>query len=322
MTDLRALIIESEEEALVLEQLLRSGGYSLTVRRVDKPDDMVTALDSEQWDIVLADYQAPHFQGLSAVGILRERDTEVPFILVSEEIGEETAVLFMKAGVQEIVLKGNLQRLVPVVKSELKDAAAKRAYKESLRQSQESERSKAAAKLRQSEDLFRTLAGISPVGIFESDAAGRCIYVNPRWSEIVGLSFEEAMGDGWVDAVHPDDKNLVRCQWTDSVDSNQLFKSEHRFLHKDGTIVWVSEYARRTVDSDGEMTCYVGTLMDITDRKTVQCKLDKLSRAFKAVNKCVETLVHAEMRKSYLQIHANSHRRWWLFTSVDRNQEG
>ena len=121
MTDLRALIIESEEEALVLEQLLRSGGYSLPVEQVDKPDDMVTALNSEQSNIVNADYRAPRFQGLRTDGVLQERDTEVPFILVSEEIGEETAILFMKAGVQEIVLKGNLQRLVPVVKSELKE---------------------------------------------------------------------------------------------------------------------------------------------------------------------------------------------------------
>lgn len=121
--------------------------------------------------------------------------------------------------------------------------------------------------LAQSEALFRTLAQVAPVGIFRTDAQGRNTYVNIQYCQIAGRFPKSALGSGWSEAIHPDDRQLVFERWNESVKNNTPFMSEHRFLHPDGKVVWAVVQSRAEMTPDGEILGYVGTVTDITERK-------------------------------------------------------
>jgi signal transduction histidine kinase len=110
---LRVLHIEDSELDHELAMAhLRRGGAEVSVRRVDNEPDFRAAL-SERWDVILSDYNIPGFSGLHALEILRESGVQVPFILVSGEIGEDVAVAAMRNGAADYLLKANLARLAP-----------------------------------------------------------------------------------------------------------------------------------------------------------------------------------------------------------------
>ena len=129
------------------------------------------------------------------------------------------------------------------------------------------ERKRAEEAVRESERRFQTLAISSPVGIFQTDAQGRTIYVNPRWCEIAGLSAADALGDGWLRAVHPDDREKIAQGWRAATHEQGASKTDYRFVRPDGTIVWVMGQAVPEKDDAGRIVGYVGTIADITERK-------------------------------------------------------
>lgn len=128
------------------------------------------------------------------------------------------------------------------------------------------DRKKSERELRQSEQRYQTLANVSPVGIFRTRVDGFTTYVNPAWCQIAGISSEEAIGDGWMKAVHPDDRAHLSANWNNSVHNHSLSTADYRFVHSDGTIVWVIGKAVPELDAENNIVGYVGTITDITDR--------------------------------------------------------
>jgi signal transduction histidine kinase len=120
LTPLRALLLEdNEDDARLLERHLKLGGYELEYERVETGDAFERALDRGGWDIVFADYVLPGYNGLDGLKAVQERELDLPFIVVSGKIGEETAVEAMKAGAHDYVMKSNLARLAAAVEREL-----------------------------------------------------------------------------------------------------------------------------------------------------------------------------------------------------------
>src|SRR5262245_8403730 len=127
---LRVLIVEDrEDDALLLLRVLRRAGYDLMFERIDTAEKMNAALDRQAWDIVIADYTLPEFDGLAALALVRARGLDLPFIIVSGGIGEDIAVATMKAGAQDYIMKNNLTRLIPAVERELREAEVRQARK-------------------------------------------------------------------------------------------------------------------------------------------------------------------------------------------------
>jgi PAS domain S-box-containing protein len=129
---------------------------------------------------------------------------------------------------------------------------------------------KAELEVFESELRYHTLTEVSPVGIFRTNAIGYTTYVNPTWSEISGLSFEEAIGNGWLDAVHNEDKLRILNGWENASYIGEKSLSEYRFVRPDGSISWVLGQAIPEKNSDNIIIGYIGTITDITDRKVLE----------------------------------------------------
>ena len=137
---LRVLIVEDfEDDALLVQRELRRGGLELAAQRVDSKEAMRAALDQEKWDIILCDYNMPHFSAPEALALWKEMGQDIPFIVISGTVGEDVAVATMKAGAHDYLMKDNLTRLVPAVKRELQEARERRRRRQAeqeLRRSQ------------------------------------------------------------------------------------------------------------------------------------------------------------------------------------------
>ncbi|HAQ19906.1 MAG TPA: hypothetical protein DCR40_11835 [Prolixibacteraceae bacterium] len=130
-----------------------------------------------------------------------------------------------------------------------------------------------------SEQRYQTLAQVSPVGIFRTDATGSTTYVNPEWSRISGISAAEALGEGWLRAVYPADREKLAVNWKISSQEKKGSSAEYRFIRPDGTISWVLGQAVPEQNSLKETIGYIGTITDITARKKAEKEILKLSRA-------------------------------------------
>lgn len=119
--------------------MLRKYGYEVVHRRVDSADALVAALSDGPWQVVVSDYRMPEFDGLAALRIVRELGDDVPFILVSGAIGEETAVSLMQAGAQDYLMKTHLVRLAPAVEREIREADIRHARRQAQQQLEQSE---------------------------------------------------------------------------------------------------------------------------------------------------------------------------------------
>jgi PAS domain S-box-containing protein len=138
-----------------------------------------------------------------------------------------------------------------------------------------SDRKQIESALQESEDRFRALLTLAPVGIFQTDLSGNCLFVNQQWMQLTGLSMATAAQQGWVSALHPDDRDYVFAEWDRAVQTAQEFALEYRFVTPQGQVNWVSGNAIAIQDESGSVTGYLGTVMNISDRKAGEQKIQE-----------------------------------------------
>ncbi len=133
-------------------------------------------------------------------------------------------------------------------------------------------------------EMLRALTAHAPYGIFRSNIEGACEYVNERWCDLAGLSYEQALGDGWKAALHPDDAERVLGEWAQASEEGRDSIVEYRFRRPDGRIAWIEGFATALHNDRGELTGWLGTCLDLTARKLVDEELrvagEQLNAAF------------------------------------------
>jgi PAS domain S-box-containing protein len=131
--------------------------------------------------------------------------------------------------------------------------------------------------LRESESRFRALAASAPVGIFQTDATGSNVYLNPAGERITGMTAAEARGSGWSQAVHPEDRERVYREWVDAAREGRDFTSEYRFRSAAGKVTWVRGYGSPFLQVDGSPVGYIGVVVDLSEQRALQRKVAQTS---------------------------------------------
>ncbi|MCP5054783.1 MAG: response regulator [bacterium] len=252
MTKTRIMIVEDELiVAKNIENQLNKIGYDIVAIAVTGEDAIVRAAESKP-DLILMDIQlSGSMDGVAAAERIYN-DSDVPVVFLTAYADEETLQRAKITDPFGYVLK-------PFEPVKLRTTIEVALYKHRIGQ-----------KLKESELRFRTLAASAPVGIFQTDTEGQCIYVNRQWSEITGLSQQEVLGEGWDKALHPDDREPIVKAWYDMTRSGGEFSLEYRFQTPAGKLTWVFGHAAPLTDDFGRKNGYIGTITDITTRKNLE----------------------------------------------------
>lgn len=277
---LRVLIVEDHEgDAALIVQHLRDSGYDPKFERVATPETLGTALANSTWDIVISDYLMPRFNGLDALAIVKESNPDLPLIIVSGIIGEETAVAALKAGAYDYVMKNNLVRLGPAVQRALKEAGERLAR----RQAEEA--------LRESEEIYRTLVRTLPDSVITTDLDGIITWVSQHALDLIGAErTEELVGRNALEFMVPEDRPRALSNMQKTLEGGILRNAEYTLIRKDGTRFVGDLNAALIRDGHGNPKAFIATVRDITERKRVEEalrvrveQLDALSQASQAV---------------------------------------
>jgi PAS domain S-box-containing protein len=138
-----------------------------------------------------------------------------------------------------------------------------------------SDRKLAEESLRESEKRFASLASAAPVAIFQINQNNECTYVNDFWSQITGQETSMALGYGWLQTIHPEDREQIHRQWNQAIEQQASYQGEGRCLKPDGTICYYYCQAIPELDENGVFKGYIGTLTDISDRKQSELQLQE-----------------------------------------------
>ncbi len=198
-TSLRLLNVEDcADDAMLIERELRRHGYEVAAARVETAAEMAAALAAQPWDLVIADYLLPGFSGLAALELLKASGHDIPFLLVSGTIGEQTAVAAMKAGAQDYLMKDQLARLAPSVDRELREAEMRRT------------RRRMEAALKESDDRFKRAFMAAPFPLLLHAEDGEILQVNRTWEELSGYVHAEIPTiAAWVERAYNNNRETV-----------------------------------------------------------------------------------------------------------------
>ncbi|MEH2126684.1 hybrid sensor histidine kinase/response regulator [Nostoc sp.] len=264
MNVLRFLLLEdSLLDAELAQAMLTEGGINCELLRVETGADFLAALETEAFDLILADYALPSFDGISALEIARNRCPEIPFIFVSAALGEELAIEALKNGATDYVLKQRLGRLVPSVQRALREAKERR------------ERKQAEESLQKSEAKYRRIVDTSYEGIWMIDSETRTEFVNQRISQMLGYPAAEILGRSIFDFMDLADRTAdeEKLEWFKGEESDL---KEGRLRCLDGSYIWTLISARAILNEQGECLGAIAMLTDITDRKRSESERDRL----------------------------------------------
>ena len=261
--ELHVLIVEdSENDALFMIREIQHGGYEVVSERVETKVDMQAALSNRTWDIILSDYSMPQFSAMAALATLQASALDIPFIVVSGTIGEETAVAALKAGAHDFLVKGKLARLVPAIERELRDAETRRSHREA-------------------QSRYQLLVEQLPVIVYLSpvDRLKETIYVSPQIQTILGYTAEEWVADPqfWQTRIHIEDREHVLNIVEQSARTGEPSTMEYRMLARDGQVVWLHDQALLVRDDKGQPKYWQGLKIDITKRRLAEEEIRKLN---------------------------------------------
>jgi len=321
----RLLVVEdSETDAELTIRALREAGYAPQWERAETRRQYLARLDPPP-DVIIADVSLPQFDGLTALRLLKDRDLDIPFILVSGTIDEEFAVAAMKEGASDYLLKDRLGRIGEALSHALNE-----------RRLREERRSIEAA-LVTAETKYRTLVERIPGIAYVSGLGmgGPFRYVSPRVESILGFSVDDWIADPdlWPSRIHPDDVEEVRLGENHACGLGDSFVMEYRVVARDGHVVWIRDEAEVIHDVETRELQLRGLMIDISRSKQAEQELNRsfemLSRANQTRQLLLSRLVKAqeeERARIAADIHDDSVQKMsavalWLDMMADRDPD-
>lgn len=280
-TPLRVLIVEDSENdtALIMRQLEKAS-YAARYKRVETAREMHEALKAESWDVILSDYNLPQFDAFGALKVLQQSDRDIPFIVVSGTIGEETAVELMRSGAHDYLMKENLTRLAPAVRREIAEAHER------------AERRIAESALQESENRLRELVKTARDIIFTVTAEGIFTTVNPAFEVLTGWRGADWIGRYFTDLIVPEDAPKAVERLEQVIRGKPFGEAELRFQTKDRGELYAEIVATEHI-RNGKLVGLLGIARDITERKLADLAHKKAEEALRESEERYRRLVES-----------------------------
>lgn len=272
---LHVLVIEdSENDAALLLEELRQAGFEPMSERVQTAEELNAALSRHTWDVILSDYVMPQFSGPDALKLVRARNQDLPFIIISGIYGEETAVEMMKAGANDYLVKTNLSRLAPAVQRELDAAQSRRA------------RAQAEANAR----YLAAIVESSDDAIYGMKLDGTVVSWNRAAERVYGFRAGEIIGRN-VSILYPDERLDELIDTMERIKrSDHVGRSETARLRKGGRMVPLSVTISPMKNGEGKISGASVIARDITARKREEQERIKLIQELTDALKRARTL--------------------------------
>ena len=265
---MRVLILEdNEDDAALMVAALAQARFDTVWTRVDTREQFASAL-GEAFDLILADYSLAQFTGLDALALVRSRDLDVPFILISGSIGEDIAVAALHSGADDYLLKDRMARLGPAVMRAME--------KRRLR----AQTANAELALRESEERFRQITeNIREVFWLADLADGAMLYVSPGYELVWGRSRDALLASpgARIDAVHPEDRSRVQ-EAVSGLRSAGAYDLQYRIVRPDGSVRSIHDKAFPVRNAAGAVYRVAGVAEDVTEDVARQRRIERLSR--------------------------------------------
>ncbi|WKB51700.1 ATP-binding protein [Eleftheria terrae] len=273
----RARLLLCDDNADLRDYLVRLLSRGHDVQAVADGLAALQAVREGAFDLVVSDIMMPGLDGLGLLKALREdhRTSSVPVILLSAQAGEEARLEGLQAGADDYLIKPfSARELVARVDGLLALARLRR---------------EAGDALRESEARFRELADHAPMMVWLAEADGRCSYLSRSWSQFTGQPPEAGLGHGWLQMVHPGDRERIAHLQVNDAGSHTTRRAEYRLRRRDGSYAWALDVAQPRFDGSGRWLGYVGSVLDISDRKQAE---DALRAADRQKDEFLATLAH------------------------------
>ncbi len=268
-TPLRILILEDKAtEAELLMREVKGAGFIPEWVRVETEAEFLAELEKGP-ELILSDYSLPHFDGLSAVTLVRKRGLDTPFILVSGTLGEEAAVEAMTFGADDYLMKGRTVRLGLAIRRVLEEKRLR------------DDRKRATENMIRLNERFEIATRAAEQGIWDWDVTKNELVWDDQMFKLYGVKRQEVSGafDAWINGLHPEDAARSQAEVQQAFSGEKEFNTEFRIVWPGGETRHLRAFARVTRDASGEPVRMTGVSYDITERKQVEDMLRKLSHA-------------------------------------------
>lgn len=260
--DLQILLLEDcESDRNLIRENLRAADLKCQFREASKQEEFSAALLRGGFDLILADYSLPGYDGTAALALAKKIAPDTPFIFVSGTIGEQKAIDTLKSGATDYVLKDRMERLVPAVNRALKEAA------------EHHHRHLAEERLREMAE------NISEVFWSASADGRRILYISPAYELIWDRPLTELVvrPDIWLEAIHPEDRAKI-LHARDQLVQGQSYTLEYRINLPAGGHRWIEEHGYPVANTRGQVFRSVGVALDISRRKSLEDQLQQAQK--------------------------------------------
>jgi len=274
----------------------RRAGYLLDFLRTDDAETTRAALIARPWDVVLSDHSMPNFSANAALKLMQGLLLDLPFIIVSGVIEEETAIAAMRAGAHDYLSKDHLDRLVPAVEREIREAKNR------------AERRVALEAVKESEARFRALVSNIPGMVFElirrEDSSLDFLYVSEGAAALFGLSHDElsVAPERFFNAIHPDDRSSFDAAMAASAHELSQVNWDGRISTAHGDVKWVNLRAAPRQSEDGQLQ-WEGIISNITHSKLIETELRESRAQLAELSSHLELAKEEERERIARDIH-------------------
>ncbi len=283
------LIEDSEDDAILLLRELKRGGYDVNYKLVETENDMSSAIDNEEWDIIITDYNMPEFSAPGVLKVVKNKKKDIPVIIISGAIGEEAAAEIMRQGARDYIKKENWARLIPAIEREVNEKLMRIKI------------SKAESALQTSEKRYRSVVETANDAIITISDGGKILFVSHAVGKIFGYSPYELIDENFSVLI-PDYSKINSAPLNRySKDSEYVFWHPIEFsgVNKKGDGIPLELSFGEFVESGQQIFTII--IRDIKERKKAELSIHKVNRALKTLSQCNEILIRAS--EEYKLLH-------------------